>query len=109
MNVRDRVLFHSTLRRSRRDAALDHDVALDFCHAKASLMRKAYRAVIVAFTKRRTYALTVRGLINHSFPRNMHTIGDYGADDVRALASKGGHPSAETFRNPAEHPVVRLV
>ena len=51
MNVRDRVLFHSTLRRSRRDAALDHDVALDFCHAKASLMRKAYRAVIVAFTK----------------------------------------------------------
>jgi hypothetical protein len=33
--------FHSTLRRSRRDVALDHDAALDFCHAKASLMRKA--------------------------------------------------------------------
>jgi hypothetical protein len=41
VNVRDRVLFHSTLRRSRREVALDHDVALDFCHAKASLMRKA--------------------------------------------------------------------
>jgi hypothetical protein len=41
VNVRDRVLIHSTLRRSPPDVALDHDVAVDFCHAKASLMRKA--------------------------------------------------------------------